>query len=286
MRSRRFTVLLGGLALAALIGGSAAGVTAQSDISTWKTEEVEPGVLRVLDDGAGHDLTERYPDNHRDMDHIAIAGDGSVWIAGTASGGDNDFIEGFLVWPLGQEGLYTMEDGVPAWIALFEFAPDGTLWAMGDGIGKFDGGEWSSTTGSHRLVAPDGTAWFASVNDGVESWDGEAFTHHLADRWVQSLSIADDGTLWAVGDGLSTFDGETWSSGDGSKQSIQTAEGIIWETHGSGVDRVEGNSVTRYLQGRPINQIALAPDGALWAIGAVSEMENGGVYRIEPPSDT
>ena len=57
--------------------------------------------------------------------------------------------------------------------------PDTTLtgvsWhAVGDGIGivRFDGQTWSSTEGSLRLVAPDGTMRFASVNGSVESWDG------------------------------------------------------------------------------------------------------------------
>ena len=278
------------LALASVLAGAAA-VAAGSDISTWKTEEVEPGVLRVLDDLAGHDLTERYPVNHRDMDHIAIADDGTVWIAGTASGSDNELVDGFMVWPLGMEGLWGIDDGVPESIDAFEFTPDGTLRAVGAGISEFDGTSWSGTAGSHRVVDPDGTVWFVSIRGGVESWDGSAFERHLGNRWIEWLGVA-DGTLWALGDGYWTLEDGQWSRQEqgptagydpGDKQLIMTDGGVVWNTDGDGVTRQAAGEVTQYLAGRPINQIALAPDGAIWAIGGVSQVENGGVYRIEPP---
>lgn len=291
MRRQDSATIIASLALAAVLGGSGSAV-ARGEISTWKTEEVEPGVLRVLDDLAGHDLTERYPANHRDMDHIAIADDGTVWIAGTASGSDNDRVNGFMVWPLGQEGLWGIDDGVPEWIDFFGFTPDGTLRATGAGISEFDGSTWSGTSGSHRIVAPDGTVWFASIHGGVESWDGDAFEDHLEGQWIQWLGI-DDGTLWAFGEGYWTFGDGIWSRQEpgwtagldpDSKRLIVTSDGVAWNTDGNGVTRRRGDDVTRYLAGRPINQIAMAPDGAVWAIGGVSRSENGGVYRIEPPS--
>jgi hypothetical protein len=292
MRRMRSATTVAILALATVLSGSASAV-AGGEISTWKTEEVEAGVLRVLDDLSGHDLTERYPANHRDMDHIAIADDGTVWIAGTASGSDNDGVNGFMVWPLGQAGLWGIDDGVPEGIDVFEFTPDGTLRAIGTGISQFDGSTWSGTSGSHRVVAPDGTVWFASIRGGVESWDGDVFEDHLNGRWIQWLGV-DDGVLWALGDGFWTFADGTWSrqepswraglEGD-SKQRIVTSDGAVWKTNGNGVTRRTDDEVTRYLQGRPINEIALAPDGAVWAIGGVSRSENGGVYRIEPPSE-
>ena len=42
-------------------------------------------------------------------------------------------------------------------------------------------------------------------------------------------------------------------------QEIESADGVIWETLGAGVDRIEGDSVTDYLAGSRINEIAMAP---------------------------
>jgi hypothetical protein len=36
---------------------------------------------------------------------------------------------------------------------------------------------------------------------------------------------------------------------------------------------------TTYLPGTPINQIAAAPDGSIWAVGGYAG-DNGGLYRI------
>jgi hypothetical protein len=36
-----------------------------------------------------------------------------------------------------------------------------------------------------------------------------------------------------------------------------------------------------YLEGTPINEIAVAPDGAIWAVGGYAG-DNGGLYRITP----
>jgi hypothetical protein len=293
MRQVRSAATIASLTLVAVLSGAASAI-AGSEISTWKTEEVELGVLRVLDDRAGHDLTERYPTNHRDMDHIAIADDGTVWIAGTASGSDNALVNGFMVWPLGQEGLWGIDDGVPDWIDVFEFTPDGILRTVGAGIDEFDGSTWSGTSGSPHLVTPDGTVWFASTQGGVESWDGEAFEHHLEGRWIQWLGI-DDGTLWAFGDGYWTFEYGAWSRqepawaaglGTDTRRRIMTSDGAVWKATGNGVTRRTEDGVTRYLKGRPINEIAVAPDGAVWAIGGVSRTENGGVYRIKPPGES
>lgn len=38
---------------------------------------------------------------------------------------------------------------------------------------------------------------------------------------------------------------------------------------------------TTYLAGTPINQVAVAPDGTIWAVGSF-DGDNGGLYRITP----
>jgi hypothetical protein len=69
------------------------------------TEEVEPGVERIVRDGAGHDLDERHPTYRYDMDGLAVARDGTVWLSTTYSRSDNEAhpeTSGAFVWALGQ----------------------------------------------------------------------------------------------------------------------------------------------------------------------------------------
>src|SRR6185503_7953283 len=113
------------------------------------------------------------PDYPRDIDHIAVAPDGTVWIASTARESDNRFLDGFEVWPVGEPGLYGSADGVPAYVGWLMFMPGGTLWAIGSEIARFDGTSWSKVEGSHRAVTPDGTLWLVSPTGGLESWDGQ-----------------------------------------------------------------------------------------------------------------
>jgi len=49
----------------------------------------------------------------------------------------------------------------------------------------------------------------------------------------------------------------------------------------SGVEAIEDGDSPRDLKGSRINEIALAPDGAVWAAGYVGRRE-GGVYVIRP----
>ena len=43
------------------------------------------------------------------------------------------------------------------------------------------------------------------------------------------------------------------------------------------IDTPEGE--TTYLAGTPINEVVVAPDGTVWAVGGY-DGENGGLYRI------
>ena len=154
-----------------LLASSGVAVTAQETSPTLVTEEVEPGVERIISDGAGHDLDETHPTFRYDMDSIFITPDGTVWLSTTYSRSDNDANPpGALVWALGQPGTSQAPDGGP----------------------------------------------FCGTN----------------------------------GTGVTCFDMET-------------------ETE------------TTYLAGTPINQVAMAPDGTVWAVGGHAG-ENGGLYRITP----
>jgi hypothetical protein len=143
--------------LIAVLAGSAIGATAQDEAGPdgLVTEEVEPGVERIIRDDAGHDLDETHPTYRYDMDHITITGDGTVWLSTTYHGSDNVANPpGALVWALGQPDTTHLPDvffcdtpgigvicidesGVYTTYLAFTpinevaVAPDGSVWAVG-----------------------------------------------------------------------------------------------------------------------------------------------------------
>jgi len=97
-------IIVGSFALGALL--SAAGVMAQdqSAAAGFTTQEVGPGVVRITNDGAGHDLEAKHPTYRYDLDNVYVTPDGSVWISSSYRGTDNDANGpgGGLVWAVGQ----------------------------------------------------------------------------------------------------------------------------------------------------------------------------------------
>ena len=200
----------------ALLTGSALA-TAQSpapDPGVLVTEEVEPGVERVISDGAGHDLDEKHPTHRYDMDGITVAPDGTVWLATTYSRDDNEANPpGALVWALGQPGTLTVEARPVGPVSVYELS-DGTLLLM---------------------------AWGAPVATS----DGDA-------AWTE---LNDAGPRGGGGD---------------------------CRTGSTGVVCVDASGEeTTYLAGTLINEVAVAPDGTVWAVGG-HRGDNGGLYRITP----
>jgi hypothetical protein len=258
------------------------------------TESVEPGVERILRDEVGHDLTQRHPSFARDMDHIAIAPDGTVWIASTAHGPDNGLLDGFQVWALGRPGIYGSEDGIPRHIDSLAFDSDGTLHAVGSSSASFDGEGWSGRpsprqtmrdSSSSRVVTPDGTLWIIDPRGGVEAWDGTRFTYHLGGLPIHELGVAADGTVWAVGEhGSLRFDGQGWAPRESSSRRAVATDGRLWLVRPEGgIESWDGAEFTTYLAGSSIPEIAVAPDGAVWAVGTIGD-NPGGVYVIRPTS--
>ena len=103
-----------------LVGGAgragAAPPTLPPFDRTMTLERVEPDVVRVLDDGAGHDLTD--PNTFEDLKPVSLlaAGDdGSMWL--TSSGG---FIK------IGTPG--EVPDPLDTFLAQMEIGRDGALW--------------------------------------------------------------------------------------------------------------------------------------------------------------
>ena len=105
-------VMLAVPVLIAVLAGSAVGVNATDDtdpddteLDGLVTEEVEPGVERIISDDAGHDLDEGHPTYRYDMDDVVVTADGTVWLSTTYHDSDNDANPpGALLWALGQPG--------------------------------------------------------------------------------------------------------------------------------------------------------------------------------------
>lgn len=195
-----------------LLAGSTVGTMAQDD--GLVTEEVEPGVERIVSDGAGHDLDEKHPTYRYDMDGIAVAPDGTVWLATTYSREDNEANpDGPLVWALGQPGTLTVDAGA-------------------QGAGPVSVAE-----------LPDGGS--------------------VVMAWGALVAVSDGDSAWTVLDGVGPRAGDEtcWTDLTG-----------VTCAHASGEE-------TTYLAGTPINQVAVAPDGTIWAVGGYGG-DNGGLYRI------
>ena len=105
------------------------------------TEEVEPGVLRIIRDDAGHDLDERFPDWRYDLDDMTITPDGTVWLTSTYHDSDNGVGEpqAPLVWALGRPGVLGVADGIPPSVRSLVPLLDGSVLAIGGEDVRVDG---------------------------------------------------------------------------------------------------------------------------------------------------
>jgi hypothetical protein len=225
--------------LIALLAGSTVGVMAQ-DEADLVTEEVEPGVERIIRDEVGHDLDETHPTYRYDMDRIAVAPDGTVWLRTTYSRSDNTANKrpgsrGFegptLVWALGRAGTYMIGYETPRMdpgTYLYE-EPVGTKTVITVEVLS------SEDAGSIPFFGEGGTPSRSAIP--VPASDGE----HICGVSVERVGREE------VGVGVTCTD-------------------------------PSGEQAT-YLADTRINQIAAAPDGKLWAVGGY-DGDNGGLYRI------
>ena len=274
-----------GNVLPAAVTESPSPMTTEELLSGMVTEEVEPGVFRVVNDGV-RDLT--YPLGGWDYSGfmVDVTPDGSVWLS--VDEGEHDLFR------LGEEQVF--ED---PWTRLWfrGVAPDGSLWGLGEvpddrwGISSFDGEEWTVRATMTDIavtlaVGPDGTVWVVAEDgdkycpdieggdcpgivllrledddslttmDWSDVYDGDA-------DWLQ-LAVSPDGDVWLVGtqrayypraEVLLRFDGEGW-------EAIPGPEG--WNPVGVG----------RYLE--------VGSDGTLW----VKTDARGGLARFDDPGWT
>ena len=352
------------LALGILVG--AAGLAAGASPSlppfdrTMSLKQVEPHVVRVLDDGAGHDFTD--PDTFEDLKPVSLlaAGDdGSVWM--TSSGG---FIR------IGTPG--EIRDPLDSFLAQMEIGLDGALWiadayqgtsrdyrrpAM---IGRWHDGAWSTyqlpsdawvvwldakADGSLDFAWRDETTLtFGVLEPGAESWspatlpplplvstDGfmtvertpngqpwvaegpwwyEEERSEPAPLWTfdesawqpvqplgdlpvrpMALTVEPSGTLrvsWQEITDNMWKPGATWHTTrleqDGEWSVVELVEDDATKRRGRcrGYAHIEGDRLTRYLDGTCLRPVAITPTGEVWAFGTNWNRKKHGIYIITP----
>ncbi len=240
-----------------------------------------------------------------EVDAILQDGGGALWFTHPGSGlsrydpTDDDWQtfgedEGALDWPSG--GVDT----------------DGRIWIGGYGeIKRYDGRTWQSFTPAQLA---DVTIYLIAFGPNDVQWlwtDAGLMRHDLAtDEWttftaadhsvleqVNTLFIADDGTLWVGGaSALVGYDGSSWSiptaSGDPPEYVSDIAEapdGSLW---------VAADGVLYHLDGERwihsswpgdgwIESVAAGPDGIIWAghDGLGRFDPSSGAWQIFTPAD-
>jgi hypothetical protein len=265
----------------------------RSDLSPdldLEVEEVERGVYRVLDDGAGHDLVAEPPAD------LTVAPDGSIWLLrATELEPDRpwrDHVD--AVFRLGREGTHRFEPADPSRELFSDLAvgTDGVAWVItgarhdrGD-LGSFDGSSWPVPTwpdGSTRVAGieatEDGAVW---VTQPVEDGRGPRVARIAEGEWTV-LPVLEDPSRNGDFYGSSKYfaaaaDGTAWLANGhfhagGRVEAAPRLRGLLhfdgtgWEV----VDLpVDGTLPMTHLQDHTerwpwrAGPLALGPDGTLW----------------------
>ncbi len=265
--------LFGGLAIAgvlttqqdgellpAAVTESASPTTSAADALPLVTEEVEPGVERIVSDGVGHDLDE----THRYyMEGIALAADGTLWLSSL----DEANSGGALVWALGQPGVYGVEQGVPEDGGFLAPLHDGSLLIVADDVVRLDG---------ETFVPDDGPAYRPMPGRSRTLWLIEP--DDMMGLVPEGESVARPRSVLPA-----VWTGFDWLSPEAFARVYTDGRDTWCGTSGVGVtcEDPRGN-VTAYLADTPINQLVMTSDRSVWAVGGY-DGGPGGLYRITLP---
>jgi len=138
----------------------------------------------------------------------------------------------------------------------------------------------------------DNTLWFGTYKNGISRFDGQSWVTYTKDDglisdWVLSVAVGPDGVIW-VGtlEGLSFFDGESWTSLEPEK--IQgdpilradtlavTQDGVVWvgghwghyyESNLYGLKKFDGQisqDMSDEFGSNIVTGLAIAPDQTIW----------------------
>ena len=183
------------------------------------------------------------------------------------------------------------------WINDLTFDTDGYLWAATSGGAvrwDVDNRVYTKFTSEHGLcsnqlsalaLAPDGSLWFASMDNGISSLQDGVFQNYtisdgLPSNVINDITVDSSGTLWIATDyDICSYDGQSWTTyPDTPMKEYETttdyiladAEGSIWcGSHFSGVFRLSQGVWTQYndpqVLSSMVNSMTLAADGTVWA---------------------
>ena len=207
------------------------------------TEEVEPGVYKVINDGV-RDLA------HADPSRVDVTLDGSVWLSGIGDGQD--------LFHLGEERVFEGRVGRVGYPYFMEVAPDGSLWTI-DKVAP-DGSRWSF----------DGPMGMVSIDSptGIFSFDGERWTVRATTTdLLYPLAVGPDGTVWVT-------------VADPDKHCPASGADECW---GTTLLRLEDDgSLTTIEDWSDVHDgdasllgLAVSPDGDVWLVGWGGETKDG-----------
>ncbi len=282
-------------------------MTTDDLLSGMVTEEVEPGVFRIVNDG------------YRDLAHpewalpayssllhdaVIVGGARAVWRVaphrpllrlGEAEewSYDPDLLESGQVaaagpdgrlWTVSSEGRlrvfdsgsWTDEHGIASDVGAVAVGGDGTVWALGDRglMWTFAGGDWES---SDWADVYDGEAIELAATDDGEAW--LLGISHLGDAAVPAF-LHFDGSAWQVvpsPDGAYPYltfdvgpDGTVWAGADTSmpSRSLARLDDSGWTVF-TAADGVEPwGGHGQQMGGRAPRNLEVAPDGSAWVNAA------------------
>lgn len=243
----------------------------------WVTEQVEPGVVRILSDG----IRDVSPAGESVRRELSIGADGSIWLSVSSAERARTEQTGTLV-RLGDPGAYQV-DGIPDdWPdgrLELKVAPDGSPWARTDaGLMRLVGDDWAVIEGSSRGtydIATDGTVWQAISTwtpilpdrpfDIAQRWTGSGWETPPIDvpatlgvdpdvitgLQVKGLRAAPDGSVWV---GLAIPQRDPSPDEDGFEHVLLRFDGETWSV-------IDPMGVGSYFD---MSDFAIGADGTAW----------------------
>jgi hypothetical protein len=199
---------------------------------------------------------------------LAVGPDGTLWVVGSHAPADQ--LEVFSV-PSGGRRISPdpIEPSPLGWISALAVGRDGTLWAGSNdflgfgqaGLARFDGRRWErvrprgavDTPVTAIAAAPNGDIWvrFSEWSAGsVARFDGTSWTEYgpddglvgLGQTLIAGMAVGPDGTVWVTTlTGLARFDGQRWTVRDEAMEFDQVsvaADGTVWAIGTGGILRI------------------------------------------------
>jgi ligand-binding sensor domain-containing protein len=135
---------------------------------------------------------------------VAISPDGTIW----ASGNETGVMRYTDEWALVSRPPWMDEEdasGIPAMGAEEIWAaPDGSLWGVGEGLIRYQDGEWATMLTGVRptdVAFNADDVWVATASNGAFRFDGDEWTHYtplngLPSSDLTSIAVAPHGSIW------------------------------------------------------------------------------------------